>query len=357
MKIRNLILVLGCCALSGQVGGIFAKTETPAKLSGKVVIDGSSTVFPISEAVTEDFQKANPEVKISLGKSGTGGGFKKFCKGETDISGASRPIELTAKPAEAGKEAEKSEFENCTANKISFIELPVAYDGIAVVVNKANTWAKTLTVAELKKIWEPGSKIQKWSEVRAGFPDTKITLYGPGAEHGTFDYFTQAVNGKEKAIRTDFNAANPDALVVAVKGDKNALAYFGFAYYAQNKKSLSVVSIDAGTGKGAVAPSEAAIRSGEYQPLSRPLFIYVSEASLARPEVAAFTNYFIKSAPKVAGSVGSAALKDASYPLVQKRLDARITGTMYTTAEKKGLTIAELLGSEMTKKTPSANKK
>jgi phosphate transport system substrate-binding protein len=325
------------------------------KLTGKVIIDGSSTVFPISEAVAEDFQKANRDVKISVAASGTGGGFKKFCKGETDISGASRPIENKTKPAEAGKPAEKSEVETCTANGIAYVELPIAYDGIAVVVNKANTWAKNLTAAELKKIWEPGSKITKWSEVRAGFPDTKISLYGPGPEHGTFDYFTQAIVGKEKSIRTDFNAANPDALVVAVKGDKNALAYFGYAYYIQNKNSLNIVAVDNGAGKGAVLPSEKTIVSGEYQPLSRPIFIYVSEKALDRPEVKAFANYYLKVVPTVASQVGYAALKGEVYPLIQKRLDTRVIGTLYTDADKKSLTIPELLGSA--KKNSSASKK
>lgn len=356
MKVKNIIFSLGVAAAGSCFSVQAAESQNLQTLGGKVVIDGSSTVFPISEAVAEEFQKENATVKVSLASSGTGGGFKKFCKGEIDITGASRPIELSPKAVEPGKTPDKSEFENCNANKVSFVELPVAFDGIAVVVNKANTWAKTLSVAELKRIWEPGSKITKWSEVRAGFPNTKISLYGPGAEHGTFDYFTHAIVGKEKSIRTDFNAANPDALVTAVKRDKNALAYFGFAYYVQNKAGLSVVAIESAAGKKAVTPSESTIRSGEYLPLSRPLFLYVAEASLARPEVTAFANYFIKAASSVAGAVGYAPLQPAVYALVQKRLDTRALGSMYSIANSKSLSISELLASSAMKPSAASTK-
>jgi phosphate transport system substrate-binding protein len=302
--------------------------ESGAKISGKVLVDGSSTVFPVSEAIAEEFQKANGAVKVSVAASGTGGGFKKFCKAETDVSGASRPIEA-------------SEIEVCRQNKVEFVELPVAYDGIAVIVNKENTFAKSLTIAELKKIWEPGSQIKKWSEVRAGFPESPLSAYGPGPEHGTFDYFTQAINGKEKAIRSDFNAANPESLVTAVKGDKRAIAYVGYAYYVENKSKLNLVAVDA--GKGAIVPDEKTITSGVYKPLSRPLFVYVSLKSLQRAEVKAFMRAYIQEATKIAPEVGYASLGSDTYSLVARRLSEVIPGTIYSSPESKNLTISELL--------------
>lgn len=258
-----------------------AKADKSAeqKLTGEIKIDGSSTVFPITEAVAEEFKKVHPEVKTSVGISGTGGGFKKFTVGETDISNASRPI----------KDSEKKAAEE---NKIEFLELPVGYDGLSIVVNKENTWVDKLTLDELKKMWEPGSQVKKWNQIRPEWPDMDIKLYGPGTDSGTFDYFTEAINGKEKASRSDYTPSEDDnVLVMGVAGDKGALGYFGYAYYLENKDKLKVVPIDA--GNGAVAPDEKTINDGSYKPLSRPIFIYVNKASLERPEVKEFIKFYL----------------------------------------------------------------
>jgi phosphate transport system substrate-binding protein len=315
--IKNLFSLTSFFVLSSfALHAANTTTKVEAKdLSGTVAVDGSSTVFPISEAVGEEFQKANRKVKVAIAVSGTGGGFKKFCKGEIDIAGASRPIEA-------------SEMEACKAAGVQFVELPVAFDGIAIVTNKTNTWAKTLTTAELKKIWEPESKITKWSEVRAGFPDVKLSLYGPGHDSGTFDYFTKVINGKEKASRADFTASEDDNMLVkGVSGDKGGLGYFGIAYYESNKATLSLVKIDA--GKGAIEPTAETIGTGKYAPLSRPLMIYISTKSLDRPEVAAFANYYLENAGSLSPQVGYVSLGQPSYQLVEKRLQNRVTGTLF----------------------------
>ncbi|MFZ5652723.1 MAG: PstS family phosphate ABC transporter substrate-binding protein [Bacillota bacterium] len=300
-----LVLLLSLSLIAAGCGG--GKKEEASKdnkaadkkLAGAVKIDGSSTVFPITEAVAEEFKKVQPGVNVTVGISGTGGGFKKFTAGETDISNASRPI----------KDNEKKMAEE---KKIEYIEFPVAYDGISVVVNKQNTWVDKLTVQELKKIWEPGSKVKKWSEVRPGWPDVDIKLYGPGTDSGTFDYFTEAINGKEKACRSDFTPSEDDnVLVQGVSGDKGALGYFGYAYYAENKDKLKVVPIDA--GKGPVTPEDKTINDGTYKPLSRPIFIYVSKASLQRPEVREFVKFYLTSAPKLVQQVGYTRLPDNFY--------------------------------------------
>ncbi|HEY9601988.1 MAG TPA: PstS family phosphate ABC transporter substrate-binding protein, partial [Allocoleopsis sp.] len=235
------------------------KSQSPATIK----IDGSSTVYPITEAVAEDFQKqTRGAAKVTVGISGTGGGFKKFCAGETDISDASRPI-LAA------------EMEKCKAAGIEYIELPVAYDALTVVVNPQNNWVSSITVAELKKIWGPAAqgKVTNWNQVRQGFPDAPLKLFGPGADSGTFDYFTEAVNGKAKASRTDYTPSEDDNILVqGVSRDKNALGYFGVAYYEANKSKLKAVAIDG--GKGPVLPSLKTVQDATYQPLSRPLFIY-----------------------------------------------------------------------------------
>src|SRR5512134_630002 len=238
-------------------------------------IDGSSTVFPVTEAVAEDFQKAKKQqVKVTVGISGTGGGFKKFCRAETDISNASRPIL-------------KSEMADCQKAGVEYIELPVAFDALTVVVNPKNAFIKQLTVAEMRKIWEPSAqgKVTRWSQVNPQWPDQPMKLFGPGADSGTFDYFTEAVVGKSKSSRGDFTASEDDnVLVQGVANDRNALGYFGFAYYIENQKKLKAVAIDG--GKGPVLPSAKSVEDGTYQPLSRPIFIYVSKKSLdSKPEV------------------------------------------------------------------------
>ncbi len=301
-----------------------AATTAPSNLSGSVLIDGSSTVFPISEAMAEEFQKANPNVKVTVGSSGTGGGFKKFCNDETDITGASRPI----KP---------SEVELCKKNNIEYIELPVAFDGLTVVVNPKNEFAKCLTVPELKKMWEPAAqgKIKSWNQIRSDFPDQPLGLYGAGTDSGTYDYFTAAIVGKEGESRGDFTASEDDnVLVQGVASDVNGLAFFGFAYYVQNKEKVRAVAIDG--GNGCVEPSAETISNGTYQPLSRPEFIYVKKKSLERPEVEAMAKFYINPAnANLISEVGYVPLPADIEQRVAVRIAERKTGSVF---EGKGST-------------------
>jgi len=274
------------------------QSPTPT-LSGTIEIDGSSTVFPITEAVAEEFRKDNPGVRINAGISGTGGGFKRFVVGETDISDASRPIK-------------SSEAESAQVNGVEYIELRVAVDGLAVVVNGGNTWVDYLTVEELKRIWEPNSIVQKWSDIRPGWPDKPISLYGPGTDSGTFDYFTAEIVGEEDASRPDYTASEDDnVLVQGIAGDPNALGYFGYAYYIENTDKLTVVPID--SGKGPVTPSDETVKNGEYTPLSRPLFLYVNTESMERPEVRAFVVYYLEHAEQLVAEVGYTPLEASIY--------------------------------------------
>ncbi|AXY67977.1 PstS family phosphate ABC transporter substrate-binding protein [Thermosynechococcus sichuanensis E542] len=293
-------------------------------------IDGSSTVFPITEAVAEQFQKAQGgKIRVTVGVSGTGGGFKKFCRGETDISNASRPI--LAK-----------EIADCKAAGINFIELPVAYDALTVVVNPQNTWARSLTVAELKNIWGPDSKINNWSQVRQGFPNIPLKLFGPGADSGTFDYFTEAINGKAKVSRKDFTASEDDnVLVQGVSRDRGALGYFGFAYYMENRNRLKAVAID--NGKGPVQPSEQNVLNGTYQPLSRPIFIYVNAKSAQRPEVRQFVTYYLNNAPAMVKKVKYVPLPASAYRTILANFNRNRVGTVFGGKEAIGLTINQLL--------------
>ncbi len=257
-----------------------------AKLSGTIQIDGSSTVAPLSEAAAELFQEQNPDVKVVVGTSGTGGGFKKFCAGETDISDASRAI----------KDEEKAA---CQAKGIRFEQVAVANDGLAVVVNPQNTWAKCLTVDQLKKIWQPGSTVKSWKQVDPSFPDEPMQLFGPGTDSGTFDYFTDEINGEEGASRTDYQPSEDDNVIVqGVQGSKGALGYFGLSYVQENQGKLKAVPVDG--GNGCVTPSVETVLDGSYKPLSRPLFVYPSDKALARPEVKAFLNFYIANEKKIA---------------------------------------------------------
>lgn len=274
--------------------------QQEASLSGTVKVDGSSTVFPISEAVAEEFQIANQGVQVTVGQSGTGGGFKKWIAGEIDINDASRPIK--AEEIEAAKE-----------NGIEPLEIPIAYDGISVVVNKDNTWVESMTVEELKKIWEPNSTVSTWKDVRPEWPDEKIKLYGPGTDSGTFEYFTEAVVGEAKASRADYTASEDDnVLVQGVAGDKNALGYFGYAYYEENADKIKVVAIDNGNGT-AVVPSLETIKDGSYNPLSRPVFIYPSKQAMEKPEVKAFVTFYLENAAELVKSTGYVPLPDEEY--------------------------------------------
>jgi phosphate transport system substrate-binding protein len=273
---------------SGGVAG--ASGPAGASLSGKVTVDGSSTVYPITEAVAEEFQKANPNVKVTVAFAGTGGGFKKFCNGETDMNDASRPI----------KDEEKTA---CMARAIDYAELQVAIDGLSVLVNPQNTWVDCLKTAELRKIWDQGSTVRTWADVRAGWPAEPIKLFGPGADSGTFDYFTEVINGKAKQSRSDYTQSEDDnALVTGIAGDKDALGYFGFAYFEENKDKLKLVPVD--SGKGCITPSTETIAGGTYTPLSRPLFLYPSKTALRRPEFAAFVKYYLDNVNQFVDEVG-----------------------------------------------------
>lgn len=329
-----VILLIGCNGKKAEegAGGSASAPAAQGELSGTIAIDGSSTVFPITEAVAEEFQKQHPNVRVTVGISGTGGGFKKFANKEIDIADASRPIK-------------SSESETAAKNGVEYIEVPVAYDGLSVVVNPKNTWCDHLTVAELKKIWEPGSKITKWSQIRPGFPDKPIKLYGPGTDSGTFDYFTDAICGKEGASRSDFTASEDDnVLVQGVNGDEGALGYFGYAYYEENQSKLKLVAVDPGTGP--VKPSPETINTGTYQPLSRPLFIYVRKDAAERPEVAAFIKFYLAEAGKLVKSVGYIALPDKAYELALKRFEAKTTGSVFTGGSQVGVKIEDLLSKE-----------
>ncbi len=305
-----------------------------------ILIDGSSTVFPIAEAIAEEFQKKFPGRRVTVGTSGTGGGFKKFCAGEIAIANASRPIKPT-------------EVETCKAAGIEFIELPVAYDGLAVVVNPEATWVDSMTVAELKTIWEPEAqgKITRWNQVRKEWPDQELHLFGAGVDSGTYDYFTQAVTGKEHSSRGDYTSSEDDnVLVQGVSSDKSALGFFGLAYLEENKGKLKAIAIDDGkaeNGDGPVMPSVQAVRDGTYQPLSRPLFIYVSVKDAARPEVSDLVKFAMNEGKALVGEVGYVALPDNAYGLVAKRFEEKTTGSVFAGGGSQvGFSIDQLLAAE-----------
>ena len=302
-----------------------------------VKIDGSSTVFPITEGVAEDFQKAKKNaVKVTVGISGTGGGFKKFCRDEIDIANASRPIL-------------KKEMEACKAAGVEYYELPVAFDALTVVMNPKNSFLKQITVEELKKMWEPAAqgKITRWNQVNPAWPDAPIKLFGAGADSGTFDYFTEAINGKSKASRGDFTASEDDnVLVQGVSQDVNAIGYFGYAYYAENQARLKAVPIVEKAGKPAVAPSEKSVLDGSYQPLSRPIFVYVNVKSMAKPEVKEFVEYMMKETPKIAKEVKYVPLPAKAYSTNLEHLAKGKKGTVFGGQAEVGITIDELLARE-----------
>jgi len=310
----------------------------PAGAVDKVIkIDGSSTVYPITEAVAEEFQKLKKgAVNVTVGISGTGGGFKKFCRGETDISNASRPIL-------------KKEIEVCKEHGIEYIELPVAYDGLAVMVNPKNNWVKSLTVEDLKKMWEPAAqgKVTRWNQIRPEWPDAPLKLYGPGVDSGTFDYFTEAIVGKSKSSRGDFTSSEDDnVLVQGIAGDKNALGYFGLAYYEENRDKLKLVAIINPTTKKEVYPSLKTVMDGDYQPLSRPIFIYVNKKSAEKPEVKEFVDFYLKNASKLVKQVKYIPLPDKAYKLAQERFAKKKTGTLFGGSAEVGVKIEELLKRE-----------
>ena len=280
------------------------------RLRGTVRIDGSSTVGPLSEAAAEQFRKENPGVQVTVGVSGTGGGFEKFCNGETDISDASRPIKQT-------------EIDACKAEGVTYEELAVANDGLSVVVNPQNNWASCLTVEQLKKIWEPGSKVTSWNQVDPKFPNEKLGLFGAGTDSGTFDFFTEAINGKEGASRTDYQATEDDNVTVqGVAGSKGGLGYFGLSYLNENEGKVKGVQING--GGGCVAPSEQTVQNGTYKPLGRPLFIYPSAAALKRPEVKAFVDFYVAQSKAIAGQAKFVPLTDAQLTQAREKV-SRLT--------------------------------
>jgi phosphate transport system substrate-binding protein len=326
--VAALTLAVGCGGNSNQATG-----GTPAP--SDIKLDGSSTVFVLSEAVAEEFTNAGNRARVTVGQSGTGGGFQKFCRGETDINDASRPIRPT-------------EMAACKSAAINFFEIPVAYDGIAVVVHPRAEWIADITVDELKTIWAPEAqgKVRRWNQVRQGWPDREIHLYGAGVDSGTYDYFTEAIVGKEGASRGDFTASEDDnVLVQGIAGDESALGFLPFAYYSENKSRLKLVPV--GKPGAAVAPSFDTIRTGVYQPLSRPLFIYVSEKALARPEVQQFVDFYIANVGKLAEEVGYVQLGDQGYQLVAEHFKLRRPGTLFGEGGSQvGMTIEQLLAKE-----------
>ena len=302
---KKLITIIAIAFIVGACGekkeNAKSDSNGTTELSGTIKVDGSSTVFPVTEAVAEEFRTAQPKVKVTIGVSGTGGGFKKFSRGETNISNASRPIKDKEKKA-------------CEENNIKYLELEVAYDGLAVLVNPANDWVDSFTIEELKKIWEPAAqgKIMKWNQIRPEWPNEEIHLFGPGVASGTYDYFTEAIVGKSGSSRGDFTASEDDhVLVQGIAGDKYSLGFFGLAYYAENKDKLTLIGVHNGTE--VVKPSLETVKNGSYTPLSRPLFIYVNSTSVASPEVVEFVNFYIDNAGELSKDVGYIPLPDENY--------------------------------------------
>jgi len=301
------VLVLGLAACGDSSEDTSSASGDGAALAGTIRIDGSSTVGPLTEAAAEAFQGENPEVRVTVGTSGTGGGFEKFCAGETDISDASREIE-------------DDEIAACRASGITYEAFQVANDGIAVVANPENDWASCLTVDQLKTIWNTGSKVASWKDVDASFADEELTLYGPGTDSGTFDFFTDKINGEEGASRSDYNATEDDNVTVqGVSGEEGGLGYFGLSYYEQNRDKLTAVEVDG--GRGCVAPSSETVQDGSYTPLSRPLFIYVKGDSLSNPEVEAFVEYYLANAADLAEQALFVPLTDDQQSQLAPKLD------------------------------------
>lgn len=326
MNIKSVAALFATLGLTGLSQIAVAQT---------VKVDGSSTVFPIIEAVAEEFQIMRPKVRVTVGIGGTGGGFKKFCRGETDISNASRPIL-------------KAEMEACAKAGVKFIELPVAYDALTVVVNPKATWIDQITVAELKKMWEPAAQgvITKWNQVNPKWPNAPLKLFGPGSDSGTFDYFTEAINGKSKSSRGDFTASEDDnVLVQGVESDANALAYFGYAYYAPNASRMKALKIVNNKGV-AVSPGDVAVLDGSYNPLARPLFIYVNAASASKPDVKAFIEFMLTSGAQYVKEVKYVPLAPAAYSTALSHFRANKLGSVFGGVPSVGLKVEDLLKME-----------
>ncbi|HAM39786.1 MAG: protein sphX [Omnitrophica WOR_2 bacterium RIFCSPLOWO2_02_FULL_63_16] len=319
------------------MGAVVVSITQAAWAASLITADGSSTVYPITEAVAEEFQKQHRDVRVTVGISGTGGGFKKFCASETDLSNASRPI----KP---------SEVELCGKNGITYIELPVAFDGLAVMVNPSNTWATNMTVKELRTLWEPAAQgtITRWSQIRPDWPDKEIHLFGPGVDSGTYDYFTEAVVGRGGASRGDYTSSEDDnVLVQGVATDPLALGFFGVAYYEANKDRLQLVAIDdenPANGNGPILPTYEHVAQGTYQPLARPIFIYVNRKSAERAEIQAFVGFYLTQGRPLVKEVGYISLPDKAYELALARFEQRRGGSVFGgTGAQVGVKIETLL--------------
>jgi phosphate transport system substrate-binding protein len=329
-------LITSCSTTTENANTTSNSNTTQVALAGKsgtIKIDGSSTVFPITDAIAKEYNKTKQnKVDIQAAISGTSGGFKKFCAGETDISDASRPINA-------------EEMKACDKAGIRFIELPVAFDALTVVVNSQNNWAKDITREELKKLWEPAAerKITKWNQIRSSWPDRPINLYGAGKDSGTFDYFTEAVTGQPRASRSDYTASEDDnVLVQGVAKDPNALGYFGFGYFEDNTDKLKALAID--NGKGAILPSRETVEKAQYQPLARPLFIYINaQSSQSKPEVRDFVKFYIQNAKKVVETVNYIPLPEEGYHIAKIHLETGKVGTVFEGKAELNLTIGELL--------------
>ncbi len=328
---------MGISKLVVDVAAFVAVLAAVPACAQVVKVDGSSTVYPITNAVAKAFQSANGNaIKVMVGISGTGGGFRKFCRGETDISDASRPIL-------------REEMDICRAAGIAYLELPVAFDAITVVVNPKNAFLNSITVDELRRMWEPAAqgKLTRWSQINAAWPDAPIRLFGPGAASGTFDYFTEAIVGKAKSSRTDYAASEDDnVLVQGVAHNLNALGYFGYSYYSENKNRLRAVPVVEKSGRAGVEPSLETVISGTYRPLSRPMFIYASVKSLGRPEVNGFVRFYLKNAGRLSKEVKSVPLPERAYSLAGDNLDRMKIGTVFGGVAEVGITIEELLRRE-----------
>ena len=330
-RFMTILMVSGCCLAVIAAGTAF----TQASQTALIKIDGSSTVFPITEAVAEEFQKeTRGAVRVTVGISGTGGGFKKFCRGEIDVQDASRPIS-------------SSEMEACRAGGVQFYELPIAFDALTIAVSPLATWVDSITVAELKTMWEPSAqgRVTKWNQIRSTWPDQPLKLFGAGSDSGTFDYFTEAVVGKAKSSRGDFTASEDDnTLVQGIANDKQALGYIPFAYYEPNKKRLKAVAIDG--GRGPVSPSRETVENGSYQPLSRPLFIYVNVKSASKPEMKRFIEFYLAQVPVLAPQVKYVPLPPQAYALAGEHFKNGRHGTAFQGGSTIGMKIEELLRRE-----------
>jgi phosphate transport system substrate-binding protein len=331
-----LLLALAACGKAPESAPAASTPAAPAAAAGVVQIDGSSTVYPITEAVAEEFQTSRGgAVKVTVGVSGTGGGFKKFCRGELDIAGASRPIQ-------------KAEMDTCAAAGVKYFEIPVAYDALTVVVHPNNPLT-SISIEDLRKMWAPEAQatVMRWNQVNPAFPDAALKLYGAGADSGTFDYFTEAVVGKAKSSRGDFTASEDDnVLVQGISSDVDAIGYFGFAYYYENRDKLKALAIQGAADKPAVAPTPETVIDGSYMPLSRPLFIYVSDKAWARQEIKDFIAFYLDNATTLVKEVDFVPLPETAYATVRSHLEAGKMGTVFNGEPATAITIEDLLARE-----------